>query len=112
MDIVALAMILPVLVTTTELSTTAKDFAVVLGIRIDKIPMDNKYPCIKCNINFQTNEHIYHLPFDQQYDNTIIDTKKGERWARTVKEAESYGFRRAWRWKPNIDAISKTPLNA
>ncbi|MGD0583759.1 MAG: restriction endonuclease [Bacteroidales bacterium] len=100
--------ILPVLVTTTELSDTAKDFAKVLGIRVDKIPMDNIYPCIKCNINFQTNEHIYHLPFDQQYDNTMICTTKGERWANTVKEAESYGFRRAWRWKPDKDTISDT----
>lgn len=97
--------IVPVLATTAELSNTAQEFATVLGIRIDKIPMDNNYPCIKCNINFQTNEHIYHLPFDQQYDNTIIDTSRGERWAKTVKEAESFGFRRAWRWKPNKEAV-------
>ena len=93
--------IVPVLATTAELSNTAQEFATVLGIRVDKILMDHNYPCIKCNINFQTNEHIYHLPFDQQYDNTIIDTSKGERWAKTVKEAESFGFRRAWRWRPN-----------
>ena len=92
--------IIPVLTTTTELSETAKEFATVLGIRVDKIQMDNNYPCIKCNINFQTNEKIYHLPFDQQYDNTMIDTNKGERWAKTIKEAESFGFRRAWRWRP------------
>jgi hypothetical protein len=47
--------IVPVLVTTAELSNTAQEFATVLGIRVDKIPMDNNYPCIKCNINFQTN---------------------------------------------------------
>jgi hypothetical protein len=96
--------IIPVLVTTTELSNTAKEFATVLGIKVNKISMDNNYPCIKCNINFQTNEYIYHLPFDQQYDNTIIDMNKGERWAKTVKEAESFGFRRAWRWRPNKEA--------
>jgi hypothetical protein len=96
----------PVLTTTTELSNTAKDFANILGIRVDKIQMDNNYPCIKCNINFQTNEHIYHLPFDQQYDNTMIDITKGERWAKTVKEAENNGFRRAWRWRPNNDTIN------
>jgi hypothetical protein len=93
--------IVPVLATTTELSDTAKEFAAVLGIRVDKISMDNSYPCIKCNINPQTNERIYHLPFDQQYDNTRIDTSKGERWAKTVSEAELYDFRRAWRWRPN-----------
>ena len=58
----------PVLVITNELSETAKEFANVLGINVHKMPMDKKYPCIKCNINFQTNERIYHLPFDQQYD--------------------------------------------
>lgn len=91
--------IIPVLVTTAELSETAKEFANVLGIRVDKIPMDNNYPCIKCNINFGNNERIYHLPFDQQYDNTMIDITKGEHWVRTVKEAENLNFRRAWRWK-------------
>jgi hypothetical protein len=100
--------IIPVIVTTTELSNTAKEFASVLGIQVNKIPMDDNYPCIKCNINFQTNEHIYHLPFDQQYDNTIIDVKKGERWAKTVKEAESMGFRRGWRWKANRETAGLT----
>ena len=90
--------ITPVLTTTTDLSETAMEFAKVLGIRVDKIPMDKDYACIKCNINFQTNDRIYHLPFDQQYDNTMIDFTKDEMWAKTVKEAESYGFRRAWRW--------------
>lgn len=100
-DLLKKSNIIPVLTTTTVLSETAKDFAKVLGIRIDKISMVNDYPSIKCNINFQTNDRIYHLPFDQQYDNTKIDTSKGERWAKTVKEAESYDFRRAWRWKPS-----------
>jgi hypothetical protein len=35
----------------------------------------------------------------------MINTTKGERWASTVKEAESYGFRRAWRWKPNKETV-------
>ncbi len=93
--------ITPVMVTSGDLSDTAKEFANVLGIRVDKISMDKKYPCIKCNINFQTGEKIYHLPFDQQYDKVVIDISKGERWASTVIEAESYNFRRAWMWRPN-----------
>jgi hypothetical protein len=92
--------IIPVLATTTELSDTAKEFATILGIKVCKIPMNKDYPCIKCNINCQTGEKIYHLPFDQQYDNTVIDTTKKERWATTIVEAESFGFRRAWRWNP------------
>ena len=93
--------ILPVLVTTAELSTTAEDFAGILGIKINKIQMDNSYPCIKCNINFQSGEKIYHLPFDQQYDKVMIDISKGERWVKSIKEAEDFGFRRAWRWNAN-----------
>jgi len=95
--------IFPVLITTTDLSDTAKEFAKVLGIIVNYISMDRNYPCIKCNINFQTNERIYHLPFDQQYDNTVIDTNKGECWASSIKEAENLGFRRAWRWKPKLE---------
>jgi hypothetical protein len=91
--------ITPILVTTTDLSKTAQEFALVLGIRVDKIPMAKNYPCIKCNINSRTNERIYHLPFDQQYDTTMITPNTEERWATTVLEAETFGFRRAWRWK-------------
>ena len=98
-DLLKQSKISPVLVTTGDLSETAKEFAKILEIKIYKEPMNNSYPCIKCNINFQNNAHIYHLPFDQQYDNARIDTSKGERWVSTVQEAESLGFRRAWRWK-------------
>jgi hypothetical protein len=52
-----------------------------------------EYPQIKCNIS-STGEKIYHLPFDQQYYNTIID-KEGEFYAWNVGEAERAGFRRA-----------------
>ena len=93
--------IIPVLVTTADLSKTAEEFARVLGIRVDKISMTNSYPCIKCNVNFQSGEKIYHLPFDQQYDKVMIDISKGERWVKSIKEAEDFGFRRAWRWHSN-----------
>jgi hypothetical protein len=53
---------------------------------------------IKCNINQTTGEKIYHLPFDQQYDRTRIIISKGECYASTVSEAESKGFRRAFRF--------------
>ena len=97
--------IIPVLITTTDLSPTAKDFGAALGIKVLKIPMNNDYPCIKCNINFQSNDKIYHLPFDQQYDNTMIDQAKGEKWVQTIQEAEALGFRRAWKWKTNNDTV-------
>lgn len=85
--------IIPVLVTTTDLSETAEKFARKLDVLVKKVPM-GEYPMIKCNIN--GDNRIYHLPFDQQYYRTQI-TKPGESYAWTVEEAESKGFRRARR---------------
>lgn len=85
--------------TTTQISDLAKAFAKELDIEIKEgFPMDKKYPCIKCNIGVK-GEKIYHLPFDQQYDNTNIEIKKGEFYCATVKDAEKAGFRRAYRWR-------------
>ncbi len=86
-----------VLATTTSLSDVAAEVAKVLGIRVDTIPLPPSYPMIKCNINPATGERIYHLPFDQQYDRTQI-CRQGECYVETVKEAEEYDFRRAWRY--------------
>ncbi len=36
------------------------------------------YPRIKCNIARRDDERIYHLPFDQQYDTTLIEPERGE----------------------------------
>ena len=85
--------IIPVIVTTKELTETAKRFADRLGVEVWVIPM-GKYPMIKCNINQKTGEKIYHLPFDQQYETTQIN-QNGECYAFTVKEAVGKGFRRA-----------------
>lgn len=83
-------------ITSTKLSESAKKFAAALGIEVvENKPLD-KYPLIKCNINSK-GEKIYHLPFDQQYDKTLISSK-GEFYAATVKEAEEKGFRRAFKW--------------
>ncbi len=59
-----------------------------------------EYPRIKCNVGRDSGERIYHLPFDQQYDNTVIEPERDEMWAMTVADAEEAGFRRAWRWRP------------
>lgn len=85
--------VIPVLVTTTDLSDMAQKFAEALGVRIKKEEISD-YPMIKCNIN--NGNKIYHLPFDQQYWNTQI-CKNGEFYAWSVKEAVSHGFRRAYR---------------
>jgi hypothetical protein len=88
-----------VFVTTTQLSTKAKQFADVLDIDVKYVKM-NEFPRIKCNIGKDANGRmakIYHLPFDQQYDKTQI-INEGEMFATSVLEAESAGFRRAYRW--------------
>lgn len=93
---------LPVLYTTYECSDTARRFAEHLGVCVfERIPFE-PYPCIKCNISQLNGEKIYHLPFDQQYDATVIGDVRGEFYAMTVAEAEEAGFRRAFRWSGNV----------
>ena len=77
----------------------ARRFSKELGIKLkEEFKCDFSYPCIKCNINQTTHhEKIYHLPFDQKYDNTKIN-RQGEIYCKTVKEAETADFRRAFRW--------------
>lgn len=83
--------------TSTKLSDTAMKFAKALSIRIvQSFPLQS-YPLIKCNLGIN-NQKIYHLPFDQQYDKTRI-SKPGECYVSSVEEAESLGFRRAFRWR-------------
>ena len=95
-----LSLVKPVIATTYELSNKARQFADVLGVSVEENVAFEKYPCIKCNISGQTGERIYHLPFDQQYDTTIISdrSRSGEFYAMTVVEAENEKFRRAFRW--------------
>jgi hypothetical protein len=84
--------------TTTSLSEKAKEVANYLEIKIEERVSLADYPRIKCNIG-RDDERIYHLPFDQQYDSTVIDPSRGELYVATAPEAEERGFRRAWRWQ-------------
>lgn len=90
----------PVFFTTTKLSEAATLVADRLGIQIRYEDL-KRYPMIKCNINQTTKEKIYHLPFDQQYDKIILNVEGGKFYANTIIEAESHGFRRAFRWSGN-----------
>ena len=83
----------PVFITSATLSETALKFAEYLGVKIIQNKKFEEFPRIKCNIN--NKEKIYHLPFDQQYDRTIVGDQKGEFYAWTVQEAVNSGFRRA-----------------
>lgn len=98
-DLISSGQIKATFVTSTKLSDTAKKFADALGIKIVQEKSLEKYPVIKCNIA-SNGDKIYHLPFDQQYDKTLIKNK-GEFYAATVKDAENKGFRRAFRWRGN-----------
>ena len=89
--------IVPILITSTVLSETAKQFAESLCVEVIEDFKMSEYPMIKCNINRRTGDKIYHLPFDQQYDKVKIDGE-GECYVMTVKEAEDKGFRRAKKW--------------
>nr|DAO38514.1 MAG TPA: Restriction endonuclease [Bacteriophage sp.] len=84
-------------ITTTTLSELAKSCADYLHITVvENYPL-REYPLIKCNIS-KNGEKIYHLPFDQQYDRVMVEPDDGDCYASTVQEAESKGFRHAWRW--------------
>jgi hypothetical protein len=94
--------VMAIFYTTTRLSDLARRFANELGIELkENLKFDQSYPCIKCNVDLATKEKIYHLPFDQKYDDTKI-VNAGEFYCSTVKQAEQAGFRRALRWRGGI----------
>lgn len=96
-DLISSGEIKATFVTSTKLSDTANKFADALGIKVVQEKPLEKYPVIKCNIA-SSGERIYHLPFDQMYDKTLIKNS-GELYTSTVKEAEDKGFRRAFKWR-------------
>ncbi|MEW6689089.1 MAG: restriction endonuclease [Pseudomonadota bacterium] len=94
-------------VTSTSLSDRARVFAKVLQIEVAEGQPLVQYPSIKCNVNRRDKTKIYHLPFDQQYDRTLIKYDLGEKYVASVKEAEKLGFRRAFRYRGLPDGASK-----
>jgi len=50
---------------------------------------------IKGNVSFDSGEKIYHLPNQEFYSNTVINTKYGERWFCTEAEAIANGWRKS-----------------
>lgn len=50
---------------------------------------------IKGNISINTGNKVYHVPGMEDYESTIIDIAKGERWFCTESEAISSGWTRA-----------------
>ena len=95
-----------VLVTSTKLSPRARQFARELAIEVREEFPPGEYPMIKCNVARETSEKIYHLPFDQMYDRTVIEPERGERYVWTAAEAEKLGFRRAFKWRGATSQVS------
>jgi len=91
-------------ITSTSLSPEAKRFAETLRVDVrEDFPLET-YPSVKCNVSHRAGEKIYHLPFDQQYDTTVIEEEKNECYVASVQEAEALGFRRAFRWRgPEVE---------
>lgn len=81
--------------TTASYSKTAHEAARMLGIELRVEKLDRSYPMIKCNVSARSQEKIYHFPFDDYYDMIKIEPRKGDFYAKTVKEATEQGFRRA-----------------
>ena len=56
----------------------------------------NKPGCnIKGNISHNTGSKVYHLPGMEDYESTVIDPTKGERWFCSESEAIASGWRKA-----------------
>src|SRR5215210_4037543 len=67
-------------------------FVLYLDFRKDAPPAGYT---IKGNISVATGAKLYHVPGMRDYDITVIDTSKGERWFRTEAEAIAAGWRKA-----------------
>ena len=87
-------MVEPCLYITGPISDEAKRCAEMLDVQIRHLPM-GKFPTIKCNVNHNTGQKIYHLPFDRHYDLVKIN-EKGKGYKFSIAEAVNEGFRRAY----------------
>jgi hypothetical protein len=52
---------------------------------------------IKGNISYNTSEKIYHIPGQEYYSDTVIDTNVGERWFCTESKAIENGWRKSYK---------------
>lgn len=86
--------VIPLFVTHTRITETAKEFAHELKIAVRENVDLQEYPVIKCNVA----TGIYHLPMDQHYDNFEVKPEREDCYVMTVQEAEELGCRRAWKW--------------
>jgi len=52
--------------------------------------------CIKGNISLTSGEKIYHLPGCENYEDTVINVRYGERWFSSEEDAIAAGWRKAY----------------
>ena len=66
-------------------------------VKAKPTPKPKPKPTSSCKIkgNISSGGKIYHLPGQRHYTVTKIDTKKGERWFCTEKQARNAGWRKA-----------------
>lgn len=81
-----------ILISTTKLSKTAKEFAKRLKIQYRYIKLDKNFPMIKCNIN-RYGKKLFFLPFDRFYDKVHVEKNKNEFYTNSIKIAKNKGFK-------------------
>lgn len=86
-----------VFVTNGRISDKAREMAEHFDIKLIENHEYTEFPRIKCVIDIDEKKYGYHLPFDYWYDDVKLENE-GEFYAFTVAEAESKGFRRAYKW--------------
>ena len=70
--------------------------SIIALVRMEVTRSTRKPGCvIKGNISYATGEKIYHLPGMEDYESTVIDPTRGERWFCTEAEAKANGWRKA-----------------
>ena len=52
---------------------------------------------IKGNVSYDSGKHIYHMPGQEDYEDTKISTDRGERWFCSEAEARAAGWQKAGR---------------
>jgi hypothetical protein len=65
------------------------------GPQLDSLPPPGY--TVKGNISVTTGAKLYHVPGMRDYDETVVDLSRGERWFRTEQEAIANGWSKAGR---------------
>jgi Restriction endonuclease len=86
-----------ILISTAEFAEDALLVAKALGVTLETVKFEQRYPLIKVHIG-RNGEPLYHLPFDQQYDRVQLKKDDGDRYVMNIHEALGLGARRAMRY--------------